>query len=514
LSEAGRRYALALAAGVFGSLCWLPTGLTFLYPLYPFLFLRALREVRTGRQAVLVGIVIGASRYLVASHFLLALLRYSPLAIVFYLLATLSILPFSIVWCWGPFRLERLSGISRLLWLSPVYIVMEWLRTVGDLSFPAVLVAHGLGNAPAWADWLPWLGPFGMTLLIFGSGLLLDRAWELRRKVRPALALAGAATVLWLAPAATYLLSDALARPSGEAPLRVAVVQPCLTPEEKLDPRHSPQLWERLEEMTRAAARDADLVILPETARPGWVKWEESGPFADEEMEALSRAVGVPILYGCQIARIRRDGGATLYNGAALVHPDDRPAQWYGKQRLLPFVEGVPFASLLGWDPSARDPKRDSYLTMLGNFTPGPEPTIFEVGEARIGVLVCYEGFYPHLARRYRQEGANMLAVLTNDAWWGRSVFPSWHARMIAARAREAGVPVVRAANNGISSYTDARGRLRSYTALDEITLLRAPVLPARTGPTLYARTGDLLILLSGILIALGIGRAFLRRSS
>ena len=86
--------------------------------------------------------------------------------------------------------------------------------------------------------------------------------------------------------------------------------------------------------------------------------------------------------------------------------------------------------------------------------------------DGRIGVLICYEGMYPSLGRAYRAAGADALLVLTNDSWWGRSVFPAWHARMVSARARELDLPVLRAANSGVSSMTDRFGATRASTSM------------------------------------------------
>jgi apolipoprotein N-acyltransferase len=183
-----------------------------------------------------------------------------------------------------------------------------------------------------------------------------------------------------------------------------------------------------------------------------------------------------------------------LYNGAALVRADGSFGGWYGKQRLLPLAEGVPFGKLLGLDPRrrAREGHRRGYLSLLGNFTAGPEPTIFEVGPARIGVLISYEGMYSQLARSYRQRGANVLAVLTNDIWWGHSTFAPWHARMIATRAVEEDVPAVRAANNGVSSVTSGRGVIGPRTKLDEVRTITVELTPGPPGAgTFYTRYGD-----------------------
>ncbi|HEX6852444.1 MAG TPA: apolipoprotein N-acyltransferase [Candidatus Polarisedimenticolaceae bacterium] len=475
----------ATAAGGLAGLCWLPLGLAPLFPVAMLLAMRGLRRVRTPRGAVAFGLAFGAARYVVAAHFLLALLSYSPLAIAIYALAIVFILPFGVLECWGAFVLERRLRIPRGVGFGALYVLGGWLRTLGDLSFPADRLAHAFGTDPAWLAASPWIGPTGLEVLVFASAALLDRAIETRGSRPRAAVWASSALAVWLSP----VLLDAVG-PSVPAPhpLRVGVVQPAVELADKMRKDRWPALWARLEGLTVDAARDADLVVWPETARPSPLLWDGAAAFRDPEMEALARRVGVPILYGCEIAR--RDAGVVtaLYNGAAIAYPDGRPAVWYGKQHLLPFVEGVPFVRAFGWDPHRRTAgERRSLLTLLGPFTPGPPPPLFEVGGARIGVLICFEGMYDALARRYRDAGADLLVVLTNDAWWDGSVFPEWHARMVAARARETHLPVVRAANNGISAAIDPAGRLRNSTRWGEATAMR-PTDAADRSPTSLAR--------------------------
>ena len=510
------RVLLPLLAGMLGGTLWLPFGFAPLYPIAFFLLFLEYGRIESSREAVVLGLLMGAGRYAVAGHFLLALLRYSPLAIIFYFLAIAYILPFAVLESWGGLWLEKRTGLPRFLAYGLIWAVLEKVRTLSDLSFPADLVAHGLGSAPAWLAATAWTGPFAVPLWIAVVATATYWGWLAFREGsrRRALVWAAAATLVWIAPRAAAPL---LHRGGAENPpvLRVGIVQPFAKVEEKRNPEAWPRLWRRVERLTLQAARGADLVIWPETARPGAVIWPASEPFEDEQVADLSRRAGVPILYGADLfswegtSKGRRQG--KLYNGAALAGADGRFGPWYGKQRLLPFVEGIPFGDLFGWDPSRRK-QSTGYLTMLGNFTAGPKPTVFEVGPARIGVLICFEGMYPHLARRYRLEGANMLAVMTNDAWWGHSVFPRWHSTMAGSRARENDLPVVRAANNGISSVTDRFGRVLASTHLDEITVLEAEVEPSGTPPTFYDRHGDWIIAAALLLMAAALALALIRR--
>lgn len=515
-----RRAALALRAAVAGSvsaILWLPIGLAPLLPLGVLLAIRGLNRAGTAREAALFGAVFGAVRYAVAAHFLLALLEHSPLAVLLYLFAIAFIVPWAVLEAWGAYRIEARWGLPRPVGFGILFALGEWVRSIGDLSLPADQVAHAYGVAPGWLWTGKFVGPFGLTLLVFAVAALAERAIEHRATPRRAAGWGAAAIGLWLSIPAADLLDRAGSK-TDPPTLRVGIVQPAVEIAEKLDRERWPALWDRLERLTRDAARGADLVVWPESARPGPLVWkEDEGPLRDERVESLAAAVGVPILYGCELARVRGGKVRALHNAAVLARPEGGRVEWYGKQRLLPFVEGVPFAAVLGWDPFERprtDDSKKSPLTLFGNFAPGRERTLFSVGEARIGVLICYEGLYPGLGRAYRRAGANALVVLTNDAWWGRSVFPRWHARMIAARARELDLPVLRAANSGESCLVDRTGRTRVSSRLGEVTHLSVETAVAATTPTFYSRFGDLTMASLLVLLVGSFSRASMRRRS
>jgi apolipoprotein N-acyltransferase len=512
--------ALSAAGAAFIALCWVPTGLAPLLPVGFLLLLRGARHARSYRDAVLLGVTYGAAEYAVAANFMLALLRYSWLAIVYWLLTILFIIPFAIVVVAGALWLERNARLPRSLGFAVLWVAMEKLRTMGELSFPADLFAHAFGTAPSFLALAPVVGPFGVVFVVLLAAAALDAAVEHARDPRRRLAFLAAGLALWLLPPAAALpgTGRSTERPAAAAPavaagaphapgiVRVGIVQPSVGPLEKKNRIGWPVIWDRLRSFSRDAARGADLVLWPESARPGFATLR-NGSIEDREVAAIAREIGVPILYGTVIAEFDGDStlASALYNGAVLMRPDGACGGWYGKQRLLPFVEGVPFGKFIGLGPRkrARGGAQTGTLGLLGNFTAGPQPTIFEVGDARIAVLICYEGQYPQLGRAASLAGANMLAVLTNDMWWGDSVFPPWHARMVAARARELRMPVVRAANNGISSLTDAEGRFGPRTRLGPPATLTVDVPIAQRPPTFYARNGDLSIplLLAGVAV-------------
>jgi apolipoprotein N-acyltransferase len=115
---------------------------------------------------------------------------------------------------------------------------------------------------------------------------------------------------------------------------------------------------------------------------------------------------------------------------------------------------------------------------------------------------VCYEISFPGLARKEIAGGAGVLLNVTNDAWFGRTWGPYQHLAISTIRAAENAVPVIRAANTGISAIIDARGTIVERIPLDTRGVLVADV---RTGGTrtFYTRWGDWIVTLSAAVITL-----------
>ncbi len=113
----------------------------------------------------------------------------------------------------------------------------------------------------------------------------------------------------------------------------------------------------------------------------------------------------------------------------------------------------------------------------------------------KIGVLVCFEGIFPELAREYVREGSDLLVNITNDAWFGHSSAPYQHLAMTRFRAVENRIWVVRAANTGISAFIAPSGRI-----IKQSPIFKTLSLDGRAGlgarPFLYTRIGDIIPIL------------------
>jgi apolipoprotein N-acyltransferase len=165
-----------------------------------------------------------------------------------------------------------------------------------------------------------------------------------------------------------------------------------------------------------------------------------------------------------------------------LLAPDGRTAAYYDKVILVPFGEYVPLQRLLFFV--------DRMVEGLAPFGSGDPPHALQLDRRRLGVLICYEAIFPSLARTLVADGADVLVNITNDAWFGATSAPYQHLAMASLRAVENRVPLLRAANTGISAVVRPDGTIQNATDLFE-PAVRVADLAWPAVETVYRRFGD-----------------------
>jgi len=147
----------------------------------------------------------------------------------------------------------------------------------------------------------------------------------------------------------------------------------------------------------------------------------------------------------------------------------------------VPFGEYVPLRGIL---PMAK------IAPSIGDFAAGPGPrTLTLPGLPAVSPLICYEAIFPG-AVADPQHRPHWLLNVTNDAWYGQTPGPLQHLASARTRAVEEGLPLMRAANNGISAAVDPYGRVLARLDLNAVGVLDEP-LPRDLRPTIYAQFGD-----------------------
>jgi apolipoprotein N-acyltransferase len=273
--------------------------------------------------------------------------------------------------------------------------------------------------------------------------------------------------------------------PGPDAPV-VRLVQPNAPQHLKWREDMIPVFFQRALDLTAATPEGPPpaLVVWPETTLPVLLERSDAA-----RARIAAAAQGAQVLLGGQ-----RFEGFRARNTSALLAPDGRIAQVYDKHHLVPFGEYMPggaAAEALGLGGLAE--------VLAGGYSPGPGPALIDMGGAlgRAFPMICYEAIFPGYIRQVDRPG--WMVHLTNDAWFGNFSGPFQHLALARLRAAEQGLPVLRAANTGVSAVIDARGHVAAALPLNAAGFLDA-ALPPPLPPTVYARTGDLPALLLALL--------------
>lgn len=363
----------------------------------------------------------------------------------------------------------RLQG-SALLVLPALWVLGEWLRSWVLTGFPWLFTGYAFIDTPL-AAYAPLFGVFGVSLIAVFSALAPFR-FLADAKAWPALA---SALALWLGGFALEQIE--WTRPTGEQ-LSVSIVQGNIPQEVKWQLEWRDKTVDIYRQLSKSEW-GRDLVIWPEAAVPMFYH-EAIDALTEMQDNALTAhsafVTGIPYM---EVDEARRE--FRIYNSILAL---GEGGGIYHKQRLVPFGEYIPLEAWL----RGTMPFFDMPMT---SFTEGgalQEP--LTVQKMRLGPMICYEIAYPDLVRHLAAD-SDVLATISNDGWFGRSIGPHQHFQMVRMRARETGREVIRATNNGISAIIDAKGNVRERAPQFQRLVLRAQVAGYR-GLTPYMVLGNL----------------------
>jgi apolipoprotein N-acyltransferase len=265
-------------------------------------------------------------------------------------------------------------------------------------------------------------------------------------------------------------------------------MQPNLQQDEKFDYAAKDRVMKHYLDLSRrvtgAAPRgigDVTHLIWPESAFPFYLRRER------EALEQIGDLLpeGTVLITGADRIEDPKPGQVSrIYNSIMVLDHDGRVTDIYDKVHLVPFGEYLPFQSVL---------ERIGFVQLTkveGGYLAGePRRALTVPGAAPVVPLLCYEIIFPHELMP-PGERPGWLVNLTNDGWFGISTGPYQHLEQSRLRAIETGLPLVRAANTGISAVIDPLGRTIESLPLGAEGVLDAP-LPQPVSPPLYARVGD-----------------------
>ena len=493
LARRGRwqRLGLAIVVGASMTAGHPPVSIPWvLFLAVPFLILMVL-TAPTARAAAWIGWGAAFGYFVTGLHWMGHAFLVDPDRFAWLLPLGVTALPigFGIFWAlafWIGWRVRPAGPLGGALTLIALWTFVEYLRSTILTGFPWALPGY------VWVDLPPmqaaaWIGPHGVTLAtllvtaIPGVALATRRGWII---TGDAIAIGVA---LWIL--GVQRVPDEVAY-ADDAPV-LRIVQPNAPQALKWQEGHYQEFYRRLIEAT---ARPADPALGP----PDIVLWPETAiqlipDRMGDVVQHISESAGDAwVLLGVLNGETRPDG-LSWTNSLATISPTGQLGARYDKHHLVPFGEYLPMEPVF-------DALGLAGFAIRGSFARGPGPVTMRLdGVPPFSPLICYEAIFPHEV--VAPDRPDWLLQPTNDAWFGSWAGPHQHYAQARIRAIEQGLPMVRAANTGISAVVDPHGREIAALPLHRFDHVDAR-LPAPLDPPVYARTGDWVALVLMLLVA------------
>jgi apolipoprotein N-acyltransferase len=402
-------------------------------------------------------------------------------------------------------RLLWSDGWPRVFAFAIGMTAAEWLRGTAFGGFPWNAMGYAAMPVPVLMQSASLIGLWGMTFLAFlffsAPALIIGGS---RRDRVGRYATLGLIVTVFAADLAYGTIRLHRADNSEVPGVRLRLVQPAIDQSEKWQAGRAAEIFNRLVQLTDFSPTPGESglagithVIWPESAIPFLLTARPEALAAIADMLPQSTT----LITGAIRASTTEDAGGRpeYFNSIFVVGEDGAIRDAYDKVHLVPFGEFLPFQETLeAWGIRQ--------LTRLpGGFSAGSiRRNIPLPGAPAFAPLICYEAIFPGAVVGAGERPGFLLNV-TNDAWYGNTPGPPQHLRHAVVRAVEEGLPLVRAANNGISAIVDAYGRIEARLDLEKSGVVDGS-LPVALPPTPYARYGDraaLGLLLIAALIAL-----------
>lgn len=513
----GAVHALAFAPGPLPALVLPYVEIAALACLAAYVF-----GARSAKAAALAGFLFGMGQFTLGLYWIFTSLHLYgglawPLAMASVILlaaAEAVFIALAAAMARAMYRSEDMAGYGGAIlavaaWAS-AWTLAEWLRGTLFTGFPWLNAGYAHADGPL-SGWAAIFGVYGLAwLAAYAAGAI---ALLTQKRGTPAEAPSAAAVAVGiLAVLAGLALGGVLWSSPHGAPLLVRLVQGNIPQSEKFDPEHMMQGLSTYAQLAalppKEPGADPSLIVLPETIMPlfqdqypeaFWLQWQA---IAQERRATL--LLGVPLRTGQRDDR-RYTNSAIAFDGHTPLGEllAGTPSMRYDKHHLVPFGEFIPPG--FRWFV-------DAMTIPLGDFNRGAaRQPLFDLGGQFIAPDICFEDvFGEEIIRSVRDSaalgpGANILANLSNLAWFGDSWALRQHLQISRMRALETARPMIRATNTGMTAAIDPDGHVRAALPSGTPGVLDVEV-QGMQGLTPYVRWGNLPVLAAAVLTLLLVG--------
>ena len=393
------------------------------------------------------------------------------------------------------------------IWLSFERFHLSW-----EFTWPWLNLGNVFSEYPKVIQWYDTIGATGGSfwiLLINVFTFYTIRIWEAGRIRKDLIKNVAIISALIFIPIfiSIYKYNSFQEKPVGN--VNVVLLQPELDPYNEKYSKDSLQILDELLTLAEQnSKRKVDFFIAPETAFPGRGSLSEKGFNKSISIniakEFLTKHPQSILLTGASThkflfnesetenysVKIQEGLWVNSYNSALQIIPNQN-VEVYHKGKLVPGVEIFPYIRFL--KPFLGDAMLD-FGGATSSLGIDKERKVFvnQFNKAKVAPIICYESIYGEFVTNYVKNGANLLAIMTNDSWWGNS---EGHKQLLSyarLRAIETRREIVRAANSGISAHINAKGDIVEDTFYGDQTAL-AVTANLLEEKSIYTKTGDLI---------------------
>ncbi|MBC8183437.1 apolipoprotein N-acyltransferase [candidate division KSB1 bacterium] len=502
-----KKMLLSLFTAVLLSLSFPPLALGFLayFALIPFfLLLENLSYKESIRWGYLTGFFtnIGTLYWIgwVTPPGAFAAILYLPIYFIFY-----SVL--------HTFLRKRLGNKYLFICVPFLWTGMEFIRSLGVLGFPWNSLAYTQTYYLSLIQYVSFTSVYGVTFWIVTINVLILSLMKDVSNIKKVITHLILLILLFLFPwfYGQWVIHDE--ESDAKEKIRVGLIQGNVDPYLKWDDEFMDEnlaIYDSLSNLLKKT--QLDLIIWPETATPVYLRDSHKYKAA---IRKLVDKQNICLITGTPDYKFLPDRSYLTYNAAFLFTPLTKTVEVYRKLHLVPFGEKVPFTETF---PLLKD-FLESLEMGQGNFSPGTEIVSFKVpllkekerfksGSFLAPVLICFESMFSELARKFVKNGADILIIITNDAWFGRTSAPFHHAQAAIFRAIENRIGIARCANTGVSLFIDSFGKSTKSTSIfKKATLIQDMAL--RKESTFFTRYGHVFSITVTLLNILPIVIAF-----
>ncbi|RLD71806.1 MAG: apolipoprotein N-acyltransferase, partial [Bacteroidetes bacterium] len=343
-----------------------------------------------------------------------------------------------------------------VFWLSFEFFHFHW-----EISWPFMNLGNWFGQTPNLVQWYEYTGVSGGTLWILLINILLFESADLffQHKKRTAIIILGFSIVLLISP--IYISNQIISEPkkNGKS-ISILLVQPNINPyTEKYETSlFKNQINEQIQLVKDNINSQTELIIYPEASFPLFLN--QDSLFSDKDLNRLQNLVDtnskIDIIAGLfTYDLIKTD---TIYYNTAIHLSSNKNYTLYFKSKLVPAVEKTPFANYFKFLKNLNV----NFGGITSSLGVSNQRTVFKTSNVIIAPVICYESVYGELVTEFVKNGAEIITVMTNDAWWGNT--PAYNQILMHSKLRaiETRRTVIRSANTGISCLIDKNGIIKN----------------------------------------------------